>query len=352
MSETTPLLDLPYLQPAQAQKHVTHNEALRLLDACVQLSVPGFGETQPPADPQPGQRLLVGEGAMDAWTGQDHAIAIFVDDAWQFVLPAAGWTAWMQTMSTWAIFDGSQWTPMAPSVWGINASADTQTRLAVASEGTLLNHDGTDHRLRINKARLDDTASLLFQTGFSGRAEMGLAGNDGFAVKLSADGQTWRTALTFDPASGIASGDAVQQSATDATSGRLMRAEYGVLRSDIVGVVGQSNGQPTGALMERNASGQGHVIKCADGTMMMSRQVTIDTNSTAAQTFDYPETPATVLSGSAVGADASEAADIVKRQALAEVAVWTDSSGWVVLLPQALGAGELSMNLSATGLWY
>ncbi len=32
MSENSPLLDLPLIQPAQAQKHVTHNEALERLD--------------------------------------------------------------------------------------------------------------------------------------------------------------------------------------------------------------------------------------------------------------------------------------------------------------------------------
>ena len=32
-------LQLPYIMPSQAQKHVTHNEAIRSLDAIVQLSV-------------------------------------------------------------------------------------------------------------------------------------------------------------------------------------------------------------------------------------------------------------------------------------------------------------------------
>ena len=40
MSDITTHLLLPYILAAQAQKHVTHNEALRLLDAMVQLSVP------------------------------------------------------------------------------------------------------------------------------------------------------------------------------------------------------------------------------------------------------------------------------------------------------------------------
>jgi len=38
MTDTTAILGLPYLLPSQAQKHVTHNEALRQLDALVQLS--------------------------------------------------------------------------------------------------------------------------------------------------------------------------------------------------------------------------------------------------------------------------------------------------------------------------
>ena len=51
MSDTTIHLGLPYLLAAQAQKHVTHNEALRLLDAMVQLSVLDRTRTAPPGQP-------------------------------------------------------------------------------------------------------------------------------------------------------------------------------------------------------------------------------------------------------------------------------------------------------------
>jgi hypothetical protein len=50
MSETTHLL-LPYLAAAQAQKHVTHNEALRLLDGLVQLAVLDRTAPRPPEAP-------------------------------------------------------------------------------------------------------------------------------------------------------------------------------------------------------------------------------------------------------------------------------------------------------------
>ena len=54
MSDISPRLELPLLQPAQAQKHVTHNEALRILDIFVQLTVEEFEATDPPVSPVEG----------------------------------------------------------------------------------------------------------------------------------------------------------------------------------------------------------------------------------------------------------------------------------------------------------
>ena len=51
MANETMRLQLPLLQPAQAQKHVTHNDALRLLDGLVQLSVLDRTRTAPPGSP-------------------------------------------------------------------------------------------------------------------------------------------------------------------------------------------------------------------------------------------------------------------------------------------------------------
>ena len=63
MSDTTTHLGLPYLLAAQAQKHVTHNEALRLLDAMVQLSVLDRTRTAPPASPADGNRTVALSGS-------------------------------------------------------------------------------------------------------------------------------------------------------------------------------------------------------------------------------------------------------------------------------------------------
>ena len=70
MSDNSPRLDLPFILPSQAQKHVTHNEALRLLDALVQLAVEGFGAVTPPAQPAQGEVWAIGAGAGGAWGGK------------------------------------------------------------------------------------------------------------------------------------------------------------------------------------------------------------------------------------------------------------------------------------------
>ena len=62
MSDATTHLLLPYILAAQAQKHVTHNEALRLLDGLVQLSVLDRDLTAPPGSPADGDRYIVASG--------------------------------------------------------------------------------------------------------------------------------------------------------------------------------------------------------------------------------------------------------------------------------------------------
>lgn len=52
MSDTSAILGLPYLMPSQAQKHVTHNEALARLDLLVQLRVEALEAETPPRRPK------------------------------------------------------------------------------------------------------------------------------------------------------------------------------------------------------------------------------------------------------------------------------------------------------------
>jgi hypothetical protein len=214
MSETTTLLSLPYIMPSQAQKHVTHNEALRALDAILHIRVEDRGLNEPPAAPAEGERHLLGNAPTGTFTGQAGKIAAFQDGAWAFYTPRPGWLIWDAAGNALIVFDGVEWHPVfdpqnLPFV-GVNATADATNRLAVAAPATLLTHEGAGHQLKVNKAAAGDTASLLFQSAWSGRAEMGLAGNDDFSLKVSADGGAWHTALVADRTTGRVTATALE----------------------------------------------------------------------------------------------------------------------------------------------
>lgn len=202
--ETTPNLKMPYILPSQAQKHVTHNEALRSLDALLHLSVLSRQYSSPPVTAQEGARYLVAATAADMWQGQDGNLAAFMDGEWFFFTPLRGWIMHVADENALFVFDGNQWQmllnpqPMA----GINTQADTYNRLAVASDAVLLTHNGAGHQLKINKNSSENAATLLFQSGWTGYAEMGLAGENNFSIKVADDAGQWRQALRVDRASG------------------------------------------------------------------------------------------------------------------------------------------------------
>lgn len=207
MPDDTTILGLPLILAAQAQKHVTHNEALAMLDVAVQLAVINRDQTTPPALAVPGDRHIVAPGGLVEWAGQDGKIAVMTETGWQFTAPLPGWRAHILAEGATAAFNGLAWvTPsQGPGLFaqlGVSATPDATNRLSVSSPAVLLNHAGAGHQLKINKAAAGDTASLLFQTGFSGRAEMGTAGSNDFSIKVSADGAAWNTAFTAAAATG------------------------------------------------------------------------------------------------------------------------------------------------------
>lgn len=213
--DQTANLALPYILAGQAQKHVPHNEALRVLDALVQAAVVDRDLTGPPSSPADGARYLVAAPATGAWAGRDGEIAAFVDGAWVFLAPREGWTVWVCDENEVYVHDGGGWVVRpagVPSVdpvarVGVNTTADATNRLAVKSDAVLLSHDdvtpGTgDLRAMLNKATTAKDAGLVFETGFSARAVLGLLGSDDTTLEVSADGTTFRRALTADRTTG------------------------------------------------------------------------------------------------------------------------------------------------------
>ncbi len=199
----TARLSLPFIIAGQALKHITHNDALNRLDALVQPVVESTALATPPSSPLPGEAWIVPSGATGAWAGHADEIAAWQDGAWSFFDPAEGWQVFDRSGDVLLIFSGSAWVAVAATGsglprLGVNTSPDATNRLAVASAATLLTHDGAGHQLKLNKAAVGDTASLLFQSNWSGRAEMGMMGDNHWRIKVSPDGSAWSDALVVD----------------------------------------------------------------------------------------------------------------------------------------------------------
>ena len=207
----SPNLGLPYIAANQAQKHVPHNDAIAMVDGIMQLSVVSRGLNAPPGSVVDGNRFLIGAAPTAEWLGQAGMIAFRNAGLWQFLVPRKGWAAWIEAENIFLIFDGTNWVaPPAPqflqnmTLLGVNATADATNKVSVNSSALLFNNIGNGVQVKLNKNAASDTASFLYQSGFSGRAEVGTTGDDSFHLKVSADGTTWKEALVVDPATGLA----------------------------------------------------------------------------------------------------------------------------------------------------
>jgi hypothetical protein len=105
----SPRIGLPYLDAAQAQKHVTVNEALARLDMVVAGRAETMTLTVPPASPFEGEVHIVPGGASDVWAGHDGEVAAYLNGGWEFLVPWAGWRLWVASEGGEALFDGSDW---------------------------------------------------------------------------------------------------------------------------------------------------------------------------------------------------------------------------------------------------
>ena len=124
MADTTHL-QMPLLAAAQAQKHVTHNDALLRLDAVVQLSVKDRDLTSPPGSPSDGDRYIPASGASGDWQDWDLNIAWYVDGVWTKLVPRGGWIAYVEDEGLVLIHDGTNWVklPAATESWRVLAAS-------------------------------------------------------------------------------------------------------------------------------------------------------------------------------------------------------------------------------------
>lgn len=233
MTETIHL-GLPFIEGSQAQKHVTHNEALRALDALVMLAVLDRDLASPPLGPADGDRYIVKAPGSGGFAGKDHQIAVCDGGVWTFHAPRPGWTCYVADEAALVVYDGSAWQIATGSVLqnltrlGIGTTADATNPLAAKLNNALfaartVAEGGDGHlRYKLSKESAGKTLSFLFQDNYSGRAEFGLTGDDDFHVKVSPDGSSWIDAMTIDRNDGRATVRGLKDATTHAPIGSML----------------------------------------------------------------------------------------------------------------------------------
>lgn len=129
---TTPRFGLPLLAVAQAQKEMTHNEALTLLDALVHAAIEAGPLVAPPASPAAGQCWLVAPTPTGAWAGNADAIALWTAGGWRFAPPRAGMQLMRIADGARLRFDGAAWVgPPTIAAPAGGATIDFEARSAI-----------------------------------------------------------------------------------------------------------------------------------------------------------------------------------------------------------------------------
>lgn len=166
----SPRLSLPFIQPSQAQKHITHNEALKLLDTLTQLSVLAIQQAPPAETAESGDCYIVGKTPVGDWAGQAGNIASFVDGAWHFSLPRAGWMAYSLMDNMIYIFNGTEWSsfPDAKSFKPVRAQSGANSLIEILEETITLNGSTVQSAIVIPDRAIVWGVSLRVSTEITG----------------------------------------------------------------------------------------------------------------------------------------------------------------------------------------
>ena len=172
--------------------------------------------TTPPSSPNSNDIYIVEASATGAWSGEDKQIA-FYDNGLRFIEAREGFTFWVNDENKLYSFDGSNWIQTLStlvsiqtlndltditissvsqydilqynrtnfvntkevqnlSLIGVNTTANSTSKLSVKSDSVLFDSATDDSRVKVNKTTSSNTASPLFQSNYSGRAEADITG--------------------------------------------------------------------------------------------------------------------------------------------------------------------------------
>jgi hypothetical protein len=142
----------------------------------------------PPGTPAEGDRYIVAGAGTGAWAGKGGQIALWQDGAWRHFAPSRGFLGYVLDEGVLVAWSGTAWIDALSTIsafqnlglLGLGTSADptnpfsAKLNKALWTAKTVADGGTGDLRYTMSKEAAAKTLSLLLQSGFSGRAEIGL----------------------------------------------------------------------------------------------------------------------------------------------------------------------------------
>jgi hypothetical protein len=139
--QETPRFAFPYLFTGQAQKELTHNEALVAIDTLLHPIVEGVQNTPITSlnAADAGKSWRVGNAPTGLWLNRAGQIASWAGGGWRYVIPSAGMQVFNRANGAYDVYQLGVWSEAIPIMDPINGNIiDLEARAAISSILTLM----------------------------------------------------------------------------------------------------------------------------------------------------------------------------------------------------------------------
>lgn len=200
----TTVVKFPEITTQQGSKEITHNEALRMLDAFMGNDLKTHTLSTPPAAPDEGDLHFVPIGATGVWSTDVGSLAHYYNAQWYYYVPWPGASLYSVEDNDFIRYDGANWTTFRNGgklyidVIGNTVLTSADTGVSMFQLGGTPAADFDITLPAVEKIWLVDNSSgrvATFQTGAGGTVII----QDGTQVWIYGDGTGIRQGITGLP---------------------------------------------------------------------------------------------------------------------------------------------------------